>query len=159
MGTGRKTYRVGAVERAINRVYRRLTLLGLGARHRHLLTVTGRRSGLPRTTPVDVMTVDGQRWLVAPYGEVQWVRNLRATPTAELRRGRRSSVWTAEEVDAVTAVPVVRRYIRDVRVTRAYWGVDADAPDADLRREAAGHPVFRLAPAVRPAPGSGAGPA
>lgn len=150
MRTAPKSYRTGRRQRAINRVYALLTRLGVGARHRHLLTVTGRRSGLPRTTPVDVMTVGGDRWLVAPYGEVQWVRNLRVTPSAQLRRGRRTSTWTAEEVDAATAVPVIRAYIRAVRVTRAYWAVDADAPGDELARVALHHPVFRLTPALGP---------
>ena len=123
------------MERAINQVYGSLTRRGLGARHRHMLTVVGRRSGLPRTTPVDVMTVDGHEWLVAPYGEVQWVRNLRVDPTVKLRRGRSTRSFTAEEVDAEVAVPVIRTYIRTVPVTHSYWGVDPDASnDSDSRR-------------------------
>lgn len=142
-----RTYHVGALERAINRVYGTLTGLRLGARHRHLLTVTGRRSGLPRTTPVDVMAVGGERWLVAPYGEVQWVRNLRAAPECSLRRGHTTRRYTATEVDPDTAVPVIRTYIRTVRVTRAYWGAGPDASNAELAHEATSHPVFRLMPA------------
>jgi hypothetical protein len=62
--TGRerqRNYAVGPARRMINRVYTVLTRLGLGASYRHLLTVTGRRTGLPRTTPVDVMILDGRR--------------------------------------------------------------------------------------------------
>jgi deazaflavin-dependent oxidoreductase (nitroreductase family) len=141
---GTRTYRYDGLQRAINRCYRRLTLLGLGARHRHLLTVTGRRSGRPITTPVDVMTVAGEQWLVAPYGEVQWVRNLRVTPTLTLQRGRSTRRFTAVEVDHDAAVPVIRTYIRTVPVTRGYWGVTADATTAELTHEAVTHPVFRL---------------
>jgi len=68
-----KVYRSGAARRAVDRVYSALTRLRLGASYRHLLTVTGRSSGLPRTTPVDVMEHDDSLWLVAPYGEVNWV--------------------------------------------------------------------------------------
>ena len=144
---GTKTYHLGLPERTANRVYRRLTQMGVGARYRHLLTVTGRRTGRRRTTPVDVMTVDGRRWLVAPYGEVQWVRNLRADPHLELTRGHASRHYLATEVDAATAAPVIRTYIREVPVTRAYWGVRPDVPNAELERVAVAHPVFELTPA------------
>jgi deazaflavin-dependent oxidoreductase (nitroreductase family) len=147
VSTATKTYHVGVPERAINQVYSFLTRRGLGARHRHLLTVVGRRTGLPRTTPVDVMTVDGCQWLVAPYGEVQWVRNLRVNPTVTLRRGRSTRSFTAEEVDPDVAVPVIRTYIRAVPVTHSYWGVDSNASNDELRTHTAGHPVFRLTPA------------
>lgn len=139
-----KRYRLTGIQRGVNAVYTLLTRCGLGAGHRHLLTVVGRRSGIPRTTPVDVMTHAGSRWLVAPYGEVDWVRNLRASGTATLQRGRYRDAFVAEEVDAPTAVPVIRRYIADVRVTRPYWGVGTDATDAQLEQEAVHHPVFRL---------------
>ncbi len=144
MARSPRTYRLTPAQRGVNGVFRLLTRLGLGARYRHLLTVVGRRSGIPRTTPVDVMTLAGSRWLVAPYGEVNWVRNIRASGAGTLRRGRRRASVRAVEVDAQTAVPVIRRYIADVRVTRPYWGVGPEATDAELVREAAGHPVFRL---------------
>ena len=147
MGTATKTYRVGAPERAINQAFRGLTILGLGARHRHVLTVTGRRSGLPRSVPVDVMTVAGEKWLVAPYGEVQWVRNLRVDPHLTLRRGHATRGYVATEVDAATAAPVIRTYIRAVPITRGYWGVRPDVANEELVRVAASHPVFRLTPA------------
>lgn len=144
---GTRSYRYDGLQRAINRVYTGLTRLGLGARFRYLLTVTGRTSGRAITTPVDVMSVDGHEWLVAPYGEVQWVRNLRVTPSLTLRRGRSTRRFVAEEVDAATAVPVIRVYIRSVPVTRGYWGAPSGASEDALMREAATHPVFRLTPA------------
>ncbi len=139
-----RTYRLTPVQRGANAFFRLITRLGLGARYRYLLTVIGRRTGLPRTTPVDVMTYAGSRWLVAPYGEVNWVRNLRASGTGILRRGRRRSSFRAVEVDPETAVPVIRRYIADVRVTRSYWGAGPDATDRELIEEARRHPVFRI---------------
>ena len=141
-----RTYRLNGVQRSANAVYTLLTRLGLGARYRHLLTVTGRRSGVARTNPVDVMTHDGSRWLVAPYGEVEWVRNLRVAGVGSLRRGRRPVPFRAREADASTAVPVIRLYIESVPVTRAYWGVGTDATDEELMDESARHPVFRLTP-------------
>ncbi len=144
MGAPRRTYRLNPVQRCANAFFATLTRCGLGARYRHLLTVVGRRSGLPRTTPVDVMTHDGSLWLVAPYGEVNWVRNLTASGVCDLRRGRRTASYRAVAVEPSVAVPVIRDYIEQVRVTRAYWGVAADAPDEEIEREARRHPVFRL---------------
>jgi deazaflavin-dependent oxidoreductase (nitroreductase family) len=139
-----KAYRSGRARRATNRFYAAMTRLRLGASCRHLLTVTGRYSGLPRTTPVDVMNQDETLWLVAPYGEVNWVKNLRRCGVAELRRGRRVRTFEAEEVGPELAAPVIRQYIARVPVTRAYWGVSSQATVDELRVEAGHHPVFRL---------------
>ena len=141
-----KVYRRGPVRHVVDRGYAALTRLRLGASHRHLLTVTGRASGLPRTTPVDVMRHDGTLWLVAPYGEVNWVKNLRVAGVAELRRGHTARTLDAEEVGPEEAAPVIRQYIAQVPVTRAYWGVSSDATVDELRTEARHHPVFRLTP-------------
>lgn len=141
-----KTYRSGPTRRAVDRLYATLTRLRLGASYRHLLTVTGRSSGLLRTTPVDVMEHDDALWLVAPYGAVNWVKNLRAAGVAELRRGRRVRGFNATEVTPEVAAPVIRQYIAQVPITRAYWGVPPPATVDELRAEARHHPVFRLTP-------------
>jgi deazaflavin-dependent oxidoreductase (nitroreductase family) len=142
--TGAKVYRSGSSRRAVDRVYTVLTKLGLGASYRRLLTVTGRSSGLPRTTPVDVMEHDDAWWLVAPYGEVNWVKNLRESGVADLRRGRTVRTFQAEEVGPAVAAPLIRQYIARVPITRAYWGVSPEATVDQLRAEARHHPVFRL---------------
>jgi len=140
------TYAVGPGRRTINRVYTALTRLGLGASYRRLLTVTGRRTGLPRTTPVDVMTLDGTPYLVAPYGEVSWVHNVRAAGAIRLSRRGHTRRYRATEVNLHDAVPVIRSYIARVPVTRAWWSVRPDGSEAELRIEATTHPVFRLDP-------------
>jgi len=141
---GAKIYRAGPTRRSVDRLYAALTRLRLGASYRHLLTVPGRTSGLPRTTPVDVMDHDDTLWLVAPYGEVNWVKNLRTAGVAQLRRGRRVRTFHAQEVGPEQAAPVIRQYIARVPVTRAYWGVPREATVDELRAEARHHPVFRL---------------
>jgi deazaflavin-dependent oxidoreductase (nitroreductase family) len=73
-----KTYRMSALTRFGNTMSAAMIRLGIGPAGMHLLTVRGRKSGLPRTTPVNLITHQGRRWLVAPYGEVAWVRNVRA---------------------------------------------------------------------------------
>lgn len=139
-----RTYRLDVGQRLANRWFTFLTKYGLGARYRHILTVAGRTSGLPRSTPVDVMTLDGVRWLVAPYGVTNWVRNVRAAGRVSLRRGRSNERLRAEEVDAAAAVAPIRLYIRTVRVTRSYWEVGPDSSDTQIAAVVGDHPVFRL---------------
>ncbi len=123
-----------------------MTRLGVGASYRHLLTVRGRKTGRLLTTPVDVMTVGGERWLVAGYGMVSWVRNVRASGEATLSRGRGSASYHVEEVGADRAVPVLREYMRSVRVTADYFDAEPDSPDAHVAAELPRHAVFRLIP-------------
>jgi deazaflavin-dependent oxidoreductase (nitroreductase family) len=141
-----KMYRLTPITRLANGIFRVMTRRGHGANYRYILTVEGRKSGIARSTPVDVMDVDGQRWLVAPYGEVNWVKNARASGQVELSRGGTSSRWKAQEVRGLDAVPAIRRYITSVPVTAAYWEVEADSPDEAVSAASELHPVFRLAP-------------
>lgn len=139
-----KVYRLGRGQRIANLVFAAMTRLGLGKRYRYILTVRGRRTGLARATPVDVMTTGGERFLVAPYGEVNWVRNLRAAEELTLARGGRVEAFRAEEIDGSDAAPVIRSYLDAVPVTRGYWDVDEHATDAELAAQTTRHPVFRL---------------
>ncbi|GAB3738317.1 deazaflavin-dependent oxidoreductase (nitroreductase family) [Microlunatus parietis] len=137
---------MSGIQRVINAVYRWLTERGLGADFRHILTVRGRRSGEPRSLPVDVLEVDGSRWLVSPYGIVPWVHNVRAAGELTLRRAGAETGWRATEVRGAEAVPVIRAYLRAVPVTRPYWEVTADSPEAEIVAAVPKHPVFRLVP-------------
>jgi deazaflavin-dependent oxidoreductase (nitroreductase family) len=84
------THRLSFWRRLLNRLVRTLLHVGPGPRHTYLLTVRGRRSGTLYSTPVTLIETGGQRWLVAPYGEVSWVRNARAARQVTLSRGRHS---------------------------------------------------------------------
>lgn len=90
------------------------------------------------------MDVNGVRYLVAPYGEVNWVRNLRVAKKATLRRGSKIQAYDAVEVDPGQAVPVIRQYVSVVPVTKDYWDVNKDSADEDVRKDALEHPVFQL---------------
>src|ERR1700756_2786607 len=90
---------------------------GLGPPGLHLLTTTGRRSGQPRTTPVRTVTVDGRRYLVAAYGPVGWVHNIREQPSVELRRGHTRNTLQARVVDPDESGAVLRRYLDEVKIT------------------------------------------
>jgi deazaflavin-dependent oxidoreductase (nitroreductase family) len=141
-----RPYRMSPERRAINAVVRPLARLGLTGPRTHLLTVPGRRSGRLWSTPVSIVRVGAERWLVAPYGDRNWVRNARAAGWVELRRGRRRERLGVEELDAERAVPVLRAYYLQGRVTRPFFDVSLASSDDAWLAEAPHHPVFRLVP-------------
>ena len=138
------TYRLTPTRRAANRVVRLLLKLGLMPGPTYLLTVPGRRSGRPLSTPVTLVEEGGQRWLVAPYGEVPWVRNARAAGRVTLTRGRRAETVSLRALGAAEAAPVLQRYVTRVPITRRYFDVTPDSPLTTFESEAARHPVFAL---------------
>ena len=107
---------------------------------------TGRTSGEPRRTVVNLLTVDGVRYLVAPRGETQWVRNLRAAGSGTLRVGRRTEAFTADGFADDAKPEIIRAYLKAWawEVGRFFEGITADSPDADIAAVAAGFPVFRI---------------
>lgn len=141
-----KRYRMNWATRLINEPFAWLARRGLGADFRYVLTVRGRISGKRHTTPVDAIEHGGRRWLVAPYGVTNWVRNARAAGEVELRRGGRIERVRVLEASKHEAVPILRRYLELVPVTRPYFEAGLDAPDAVLAAEVERHPVFRLDP-------------
>jgi deazaflavin-dependent oxidoreductase (nitroreductase family) len=126
---------------------RPLARVGLAGPRTYLLTVPGRRSGRLWSTPVWLVRRGDERWLVAPYGDRNWVLNARAAGWVELRRGRRRERLGVRELDPRAAVPVLREYYRLGRVTRPFFDVTLHSSDADWLIEATRHPVFGLQPA------------
>jgi deazaflavin-dependent oxidoreductase (nitroreductase family) len=141
-----KEYRRGLATTAINWWFERLTRLGVGASYRHILTVPGRRTGQPRSTPVDVIELNRHRWLVAGYGPANWVLNARASGEVKLSRGGQTERYKIAEATAEEAVPVLRQYIDEIRVTRPYFDASPSSSDAAVAAELPRHPVFRLIP-------------
>ncbi|MPY95744.1 MAG: DUF385 domain-containing protein [Acidimicrobiia bacterium] len=131
-----------------NRLTRRLARIGLSVWGSRELRVRGRSSGELRTTVVNLLEVDGRRYLVAPRGTTQWVRNLRAAGGGELRLGRQLDAFRATEVADADKVELLRVYLRKwaFEVGQFFDGVGASAPDAELARIAPGHPVFLVEP-------------
>lgn len=136
-------YRLTASRRAANALIKLLTRVGLGGRHTYLLTVRGRKTGRDYSTPVTLIE-DGERWLVAPYGEVGWVRNARAAGEVRLSRAGRSETLRVEEVAPAQAAPVLREYLTRVPIVRPFFDVTPDSPLEEFEAEAPRHPVFRL---------------
>ncbi len=141
-----RSYRHSQLRRALNALIRlalRVPLpLPLGSTY--LLTTRGRRSGRPVSTPVTIVRRNGQRWLVAPYGTTHWVRNARGAGRVTLGRGGRAEELAVAEVPPDVAAPVLREYVRRVRVVRPYVDAGTDAPLEAFAAVAARHPVFRL---------------
>jgi deazaflavin-dependent oxidoreductase (nitroreductase family) len=138
-------------EHVFNRAVATLTRRGLSVAGSRVLEVRGRRSGQPRRTPVNLLTFEGGRYLVAPRGHTQWVRNLRASGEGQLLLGRRSEPFVAVELEDDAKAPLLRDYLRRWKweVGAFFDGVGPDAPEAELRRIAPDHPVFRVEPAGR----------
>jgi deazaflavin-dependent oxidoreductase (nitroreductase family) len=129
-----------------NRLVRRLTRMGVSIRGSRELRVRGRASGEWRTTPVNLLVLDGGEYLVAPRGVTQWVRNLRAAGNGELHVGRRSQPFQAREIDDDQKVELLRAYLRrwKAEVGVFFDGVGPDASDDELRAIAPGYPVFEV---------------
>lgn len=134
------------MDAAFNALVRWLTARGISLLGSRVLTVTGRRSGLPRSTPVNLMPLDDERYLVAPRGVTEWVRNVRANPEAELRLGRRTERVRLVEVPVEERPAVLRVYLRrwGWEVGRFVEGLSKDSTDAELAAAAPGFPVFRV---------------
>jgi deazaflavin-dependent oxidoreductase (nitroreductase family) len=141
-----RTYRLTPATRLINRLSSGMIKAGIAASYAHILTVRGRTTGRLRSTPVDVITVGQDQWLVGAYGPSNWTRNARAAGEVTLRRGRRSQRYTVSEPGPEDAVPVLREYIMRIRVTRPYFDATADSPNGVIMAELVTHPVFRLIP-------------
>jgi deazaflavin-dependent oxidoreductase (nitroreductase family) len=117
---------------------------GLAIGSQHLLTVTGRRSGEPRSTPVSIAVLDGDRYIVAAFGDAAWVRNVRAARAGTLlRRGRTESV-RLDELPISHRAPVLLAFFEQVRGGRRFFGgqtIDEVVRNADR------YPVFRVSSA------------
>ena len=132
-----------------NRLIARLTRLGISVWGSRVLEVTGRKSGLPRRTPVNLLTFDGHEYLVSPRGEGEWVRNLRAADgRLTLVLGRRRQPRTAREVADGDKIEILRAYLRrwKVEVGVFFEGIGADSSTEEIAAIAHRHPVFELDP-------------
>src|SRR5260370_10571797 len=135
-----KTYRLSAGRKLINWLVQGMLRLGVGPRTTYLLTVKGRRSGKLYSTPVTLVTQGDQRWLVAPYGTVNWARNARAAGEVTLTRGRRSERVTIVELGPGESAPVLKEYVRHVPTVRSFFDATPDSPIEALPAQPPRHP-------------------
>jgi deazaflavin-dependent oxidoreductase (nitroreductase family) len=134
------------MDRAMRGMIVGLTKLGISLKGSRVLSVRGRKSGEWRSTPVNPLPFEGGQYLVAPRGNTQWVRNMRAAGGGELRLGRHVETFTATELPDDQKPPLLREYLRrwKFEVGMFFEGVGPDAPDEKLREIAPGYPVFKI---------------
>jgi deazaflavin-dependent oxidoreductase (nitroreductase family) len=122
-----------------------LSRIGLGMAGARVLEVKGRKSGEWRQTPVNPLSFEGERYLVAPRGHTQWVRNLRVSGEGRLA-GRRTESFSATELTDAEKPALLRAYLKKWKweVGAFFDGVGADAPESELQRIAPDHPVFKI---------------
>ncbi|WP_052411266.1 nitroreductase family deazaflavin-dependent oxidoreductase [Streptomyces sp. NRRL S-118] len=130
----------------LNRIVSWLTRRGISVWGSRVLAVRGRKSGEWRRTPVNLLTLDGNHYLVAPRGHVQWTHNMRAAGGGELHLGKRVQAFTAQEVPDEDKPALLRAYLKrwKAEVGVFFGGVGPDASDPELRAIAPKHPVFRI---------------
>jgi deazaflavin-dependent oxidoreductase (nitroreductase family) len=134
--------------RVFNPIVSGLTAAGLSVRGSRVLEVRGRKTGQPRRVPVNLLEHFDELYLVAPRGETEWVRNVRASDgRLTLILGRRRQEMIATEVDDSEKVPILREYLRRWKseVGVFFDGVGPDSSDTEIAAIASKHPVFRLA--------------
>lgn len=145
------SHRVPRYVPVLNRLIVRLLGAGVPIGPMRLVTIRGRVSGKPRTTPVGVFEHTGHRWLLATFGETEWTRNLRAARQGVLSRGRRHEPITAIELTPDQAGPVLQEVLGprlksplQASFLRRFYSLTATASADDFVREARDHPVFEL---------------
>jgi deazaflavin-dependent oxidoreductase (nitroreductase family) len=134
-------------QHVFNRLVAGLMRLGVSIAGSRVLEVRGRKSGEWRRTPVNLLEHEGERYLVAPRGNTQWVRNVRAAGGGRLTLGRRVEEFEATEVPLAERPALLRAYLRRWKWESGafFEGLSPDAPEADLQRIAPDHPAFRIA--------------
>ena len=142
---------VPSIVNRLNPLVRRLLAIGLPMGPNVLLTVRGRKSGKPYTFPVAILETDGRQFLFSPFGEVQWVNNLRASGEATVRRGRTDHRMTAVELSPEVAGPVLEAGMQPVlgapifgSMIAGWYGIDRSSTSEDYLAAARLHPAFEL---------------
>ena len=137
------------IERTFNRTYGFLVGIGLGFSYNYLLQVRGRKSGKLYSTPIDLLELDGKRYLVAPRGRTQWVRNAEAAGQVTLKKGRQSHSFRLRPLEGPEKIRALQAYLdRYRREVQRYFPVPAGSPAESFTNIAQNYPAFELIPAV-----------
>jgi deazaflavin-dependent oxidoreductase (nitroreductase family) len=142
--TSTHTYESSLVKRLFNGLMKAAIRLGIKPKDTWVLSVPGRKTGKVHSTPVTLVEEGGRRWLVAPYGVVDWVKNARAAGKVGLRRGKHAEIVPVRELGPEEAAPVLKMYVERVPHPRPYFDNGPDAPAEAFVAEAGRHPVFLL---------------
>lgn len=139
-----RKFRYTLDRRIINRMIVWMLKHGSAPRSYYLLTVVGRVSGKPHSVPVALVEEKDHRWLVAPYGEVDWVKNARVSNFVRLSRGNQDEDFRICQKPPDSAAPILKKYLKKYPITRSYFNARADSPTEEFIEEARNKPVFDL---------------
>jgi deazaflavin-dependent oxidoreductase (nitroreductase family) len=136
-----------AAEKIFNRVFGFLVGLGLGFSHNYLLEVRGRKSGKLYRTPVDLLELEGRRYLVAPRGRTQWVRNAEAAGDVTLKKGSKRQTFRLRPIADPDKPPSLKAYLDNFkREVQTYFPVPAGSPVEAFTELTSSYPAFELLP-------------
>jgi deazaflavin-dependent oxidoreductase (nitroreductase family) len=136
-----------AIERLFNRVFGLLVGMGLGFRYNYLLQVRGRKSGKLYSTPIDLLEVGGRRYLVAPRGQTQWVRNAEAAGEVELKKGSFHQSFGLRPIVNGDKPPLLKAYLENFKKeVQRYFPIAAGSDVEAFEGIAGDYPVFELLP-------------
>jgi len=134
-----------ALERAFNRVFGFLVGLGVGFSHNYLLEVRGRKSGKIYSTPINLLEFGGKRFLVAPRGRTQWVRNAEAAGIVTLKKGKTKLQFQLRAIPDVDKPEILKAYLDNFkREVQRYFPVAADSPVQAFTPLLQNYPAFEL---------------
>ncbi len=136
-----------AIERAFNKTFGFLVGMGLGFSYNYLLQVRGRKSGKIYSTPIDLLEIDGKRFLVAPRGRAQWVRNAEAAGEVMLKKGSKRDKFGLRALSDEEKPAILKAYLdRFKREVQGYFPVAAGSPVEAFRDLVPNYPAFELIP-------------
>ena len=134
-------------ERAFNRLFGFMVGLGFGLPHNYLVQVKGRKTGKTYSTPIDLLEYKGKRYLVAPRGRTQWIRNAEAAGEVVLRKGFLRRHFRIRSVDDAEKPELLKAYLDRFRLTvQRYFPVPAGSPPDRFVLLTRDYPVFELLP-------------
>ena len=140
----KKRLKVGPIRRVANTLLSAVARAGIGPGYLHILTTRGRKSGRPHSHPVQLVIEGENKWLVAPYGTVDWVRNALAAGEVTLTRGSDKAIYRIERVADDEAGRILKKYVKMSPVVLPYFESGVASTEAEFATEADEHPVFRL---------------
>ena len=134
-----------AVEKFINRAFGFFVGLGVGPSHIYVLEVRGRKSGKLYSTPVDMLELGGKRYLVAPRGRTQWVRNAEVAEEISLKKGSMRLKFRLRPIPDAEKPPILKAYLDNFkREVQRYFSVPAGSPPQAFVEIASNYPAFEL---------------
>ena len=134
-------------ERIFNRLFAIAIRFGIGLGHNYVVEVRGRKSGRIFSTPIDLLEVGRRRYLIAPRGETNWVRNARAAGRVTLRKGRRREEFAVRELGLAERPELLKAYLDRFALTvQRYFPISRGSSVSEFAPIAERYPVFELTP-------------